>query len=285
MNPATIVTADYLKVPGATLYYEVRGQGPLVVLVGAPMHAAHFAPLAGLLADDHTVLTTDPRGVNRSSLDEPGQDSTPRMRADDLSRLLTHLDAGPAAVFGSSGGAVTALALALAHPGQVRIVIAHEPPLNRLLDDPEERDAAVEDIIATYVSGDVAGAWAKFMINANIPMPESEEPAGGTAEAPAEPDPQEAADERFWFLHEMRATTRWEPDIAALRAGPVSIVVGIGEESAGQLCDHASTALAAALGTKPTYFPGGHIAFADDPDEFAPRLREVLRENEAPKEN
>lgn len=285
MNPATIVTADHLKVPDATLYYEVRGQGPLVVLVGAPMHAAHFAPLAGLLADDHTVLTTDPRGVNRSSLDEPGRDSTPQMRADDLSRLLTHLGAGPAAVFGSSGGAVTALALAVAHPEQVRTVIAHEPPLNRLLDDPEERDAAVEDIIATYVSGDVAGAWTKFMINANLPMPDFEEPAGGPAEAPAEPDPQQVADERFWFLHEMRATTRWEPDIDALRAGPGSVVVGIGEESAGQLCDHASTALAAALGTKPTYFPGGHIAFADDPDGFASRLREVLRENEVSRED
>lgn len=279
MNPTPSVTADYLKVPDATLYYEVRGQGPLVVLVGAPMHAEHFAPLAALLAEDHTVLTTDPRGVNRSSLDEPGQDSTPRMRADDLSRLLTHLGAGPAAVFGSSGGAVTALALAVAHPEQVRTVIAHEPPVSRLLDDPEAHDAAVEDIIATYASGDVAGAWTKFMINANIPMPDFEESADGPAEAPAEPDPQQVADERFWFLHEMRGTTHWEPDIAALRAGPGSVVVGIGEESTGQLCDHTSTALAAALGTKPTYFPGGHIAFADDPAGFAPRLREVLREN------
>ncbi|MER5649796.1 alpha/beta hydrolase [Streptosporangium sp. NPDC002524] len=284
MNPTTIVTTDHLKVPDATLYYEVRGQGPLVVLVGAPMHAEHFAPLAALLADDHTVLTTDPRGVNRSSLDEPGQDSTPQLRADDLSRLLTHLGAGPATVFGSSGGAVTALALAIAHPEQVRTVIAHEPPVSRLLDDSEAHDAAVEDIIATYASGDVAGAWVKFMINANLPLPEFDESAGAPAEAPAEPDPQQAADERFWFLHEMRGTTHWQPDIAALRAGP-GVVVGIGEESAGQLCDHTSTALAAALGTKPTYFPGGHIAFADDPAGFVLRLREVLRENGVLPEN
>ncbi|MDP9860995.1 MULTISPECIES: alpha/beta fold hydrolase [Streptosporangium] len=275
MNRTTTVTSGSLKVPGATLYYEVRGQGPLVVLVGAPMNATFFAPLADLLAADHTVLTTDPRGLNRSPLDDPDQDSTPEMRADDLSRLLTHLDAGPAAVFGSSGGAVSALALAVAHPGQVHTVIAHEPPLNRLLDDREERDAAVEDIIATYVSGDVAGAWAKFMVNANIVMPESEE-SGAPVAAPDEPDPQQVADERFWFLHEMRATTRWEPDIAALRAGPTRVVVGVGVESAGQLCDRTSAALAAALGTAPTAFPGGHIAFSDDPDGFAPRLRAVL---------
>ncbi|GAA4198230.1 alpha/beta hydrolase [Streptosporangium oxazolinicum] len=279
MKHTKAVTIGSLKVPDATLHYEVRGQGPLVVLVGAPMHAAHFAPLADLLAADHTVLTTDPRGVNRSSLDDPGQDSTPQKRADDLARLLTHLGAESAAVFGSSGGAVTALALAAAHPERVRTVIAHEPPLNRLLDDPEARDAAVEDIIATYVAGDVAGAWMKFMINANIPLPEFEESSDGPAEAPAEPDPQQVADERFWFLHEMRGTTRWQPDIDALRTGPALVVVGIGKESAGQLCDRASTALATALGTEPTYFPGGHIAFADDPEGFAPRLREVLRES------
>ena len=55
-----------LVVPEAELYYEVRGTGPLLVLVGAPMDAGWFAPLADLLADDYTVLTTDPRGVKRS---------------------------------------------------------------------------------------------------------------------------------------------------------------------------------------------------------------------------
>ncbi len=274
----TIVTAGSLRVPDATLYYELRGQGPLVVLVGAPMHADHFAPLADLLAADHTVLTTDPRGINRSSLDDPDQDSTPEMRADDLSRLLTHLAAGPAAVFGSSGGAVTALALAVAHPEQVHTVIAHEPPVTHLLDDRDERDAATEDIIATYVSGDTGGAWMKFFVNAGIEPPEFDESAGAPPEAHAEPDPRQVADERFWFVHEMRASTRWQPDIAVLRDGPARIVVGIGAESAGQFCDRTSTALAAALGTEPTAFPGGHIAFADDPGAFLPRLRAVLYE-------
>ncbi len=64
------------------LYYEVRGTGPLVVLVGAPMDADAFAPLADLLADSYSVLTTDPRGINRSRL--AGSTSTPEQRADDL---------------------------------------------------------------------------------------------------------------------------------------------------------------------------------------------------------
>jgi len=115
MNAPT-VTAGTLRVPDALLYYEVRGSGPLVVLVAAPMDARSFAPLAELLATDHTVLTTDPRGINRSTVDDPDADATLDRRADDLARLITHLDAGPAAVLGSSGGAVSALALAQSRP-------------------------------------------------------------------------------------------------------------------------------------------------------------------------
>lgn len=270
----TTVTTGSLRVADATLHYEIRGEGPLVALVGAPMDAASFAPLADLLATDHTVLTTDPRGLNRSVQDDPERDSTPRLRADDLALLIEHLDRGPATVFGSSGGAVTALALAVTHPERVHTVIAHEPPLNHVLDDPAARDAAVEDIIATYASGDVGGAWVKFLVNANIPLSPDEEHE--EHEEPTEQDPQRVADERFWFLHELRETTRWEPDVAALRDGPVRVVVGVGQDSAGQFCDLTSAALATALGTEPTVFPGGHIAFADDPEGFAPRLREVL---------
>ncbi len=278
MNHTTTVTAGSLEVPGARLHYEVRGEGPLVVLVGSPMGATFFAPLADLLAADHTVLTLDPRGTNRSPGSDPDQDSTPEMRGDDLSRLIAHLDAGPAAVLGSSGGAVSALALAQARPEQVDTVVAHEPPLLELLDDREQRRAATDDIVATYLSDGPAAAWGKFLADADIPMPEDDGSAAATAE-PAERDPQEVADEYFFFVHEMRPTTRWQPDIVALRAGTPRIVVGIGDESAGQLCDRTSTALAAALGTEPTMFPGGHIAFADDPAGFATRLRAVLHGN------
>jgi pimeloyl-ACP methyl ester carboxylesterase len=268
-------TIETLRVPDALLHYEVRGQGPLVVLVGAPMDARSFAPLADRLATNHTVLTTDPRGINRSTVDDPDRDSTPQLRADDLARLVTHLGAGPAVVLGSSGGAVSALALVQAHPELVHTVIAHEPPLIELLDDREQLLAQTEGIVATHLSGDVTGSWRKFLAQANIAMPEAvfEVMFGGDR------DPQQAADELHWFAHELRPTIRWQPDITALRDGPTRIVVGIGEESRGQLCDRTSTALTEALGIEPTMFPGGHTGFAEDPDGFYPRLRAVLEGN------
>jgi pimeloyl-ACP methyl ester carboxylesterase len=251
------MTTMSLAVPGARLHYEVRGTGPLVLLTAAPMDARSFEPLAELLAGDHTVLTTDPRGINRSPVDHPDRDSTPQERADDLARLLTHLDAGPAVALGSSGGAVSVLALAQLAPELVHTVIAHEPPVQQLLPDREQLNAATEEMIATYLAGDVAGAWQQFLRIANIDLPLE-------------------ADEHFQFAHMVRTTASWEPDLDRLRSVPTRIVVGIGEESAGQLCDRASRALAEALGSDPELFPGDHIGFAEVPDAFAERLRKLL---------
>jgi pimeloyl-ACP methyl ester carboxylesterase len=271
------VREQTLRVPGADLYHEVRGRGPLIALVGSPMGTEPFRAVAELLASDHTVLTMDPRGIGRSRLDEPASDSTPELRADDLSRLLTHLDAGPAAVVGSSGGAVTALALAQANPEQAHTVVAHEPPLDELLDDRDHRRSQTERMIATYLGGDVIGAWRQFFAQAELGLPEDagEEMFGG------ERDPRDVADERYFFAHALLPTTSWQPDLERLRSVTTRIVVGIGEESQGQLCDATSRALAAQLALQPALFPGGHAGFAEAPAGFAERLRTVLRPRDA----
>lgn len=274
LSPVPATTGS-LHVPGARLHYESRGDGDPIVLVGAPMDADAFAPLADLLASDHTVLTTDPRGIKRSPVEDPDEDSTPEMRADDLSRLLHHLDVGPVAVFGSSGGAVTALALVQAHPEQVRAVVAHEPPLEELLPDREQRRLATDAIVATYLSDGPGAAWARFLADAGLDLSEGEGPAALPSD-PAERDPREVADERHFFLSQLRATTHWQPDLTALRVAASRIVVGIGERSAGQVCDLTSTALAAELEIRPARFPGGHTGFLEDTEAFAARLREVL---------
>ena len=198
------------------------------------------------------------------------------MLADDLSQLLNHLGLGPVAVFGSSGGAVSALALAQAHPGQVHTVVAHEPPLEELLDDRAELRAVTEDIVATYLSGDVGGAWGKFLTSANISLSEED-----MAQWASEPTPQAAADELFFFAHTLRPSTYWLPNLPALRAGGTRIILGIGEESTGQTCERTSKALATSLGTSPISFPGDHVGFTMHPDLFAERLATVLSDGSA----
>jgi clorobiocin/coumermycin A biosynthesis protein CloN7/CouN7 len=128
-------TIHTLDVPGARLYYEIRGSGPLLLLLGSPMDSTGFAGMEAELADSYTVVTYDPRGISNSTREDATQDVTPELQADDVHRLLSALGGEPAYVFGSSGGAVVGLALAAAHPNQVRMLVAHEPPVIELLAD------------------------------------------------------------------------------------------------------------------------------------------------------
>jgi pimeloyl-ACP methyl ester carboxylesterase len=263
-----------LEVAGGRLHYEVRGTGPLLVVTGAPMDAADFAPLAEALATDHTVVTHDPRGISASTLDDPEQDSTPELRADDLAALLDALGAESADVFGSSGGAVTGLALITRHPGRVRTLVAHEPPLVQLLPDAAEQRAEVEDIIDTFHREGQPAAWAKFMATSGL---DADDP-GAPAAPPVEPTEQLIANGARFFAHELRGSSFYRPDIAALKAGRV--VVGVGAASTGLTAYRTSVALADLLGTRPVEFPGDHGGFIGQPKEFAEMLRTVLGGNE-----
>ena len=53
-----------------------------------------------------------------------------------------------------------------------------------------------------------------------------------------------------FLAHLIRPTTRYRPDIAALRAAPARIVVAAGATSAGQLANRSAVALASRLGTR-----------------------------------
>ncbi|CRZ15773.1 alpha/beta fold hydrolase [Mycolicibacterium neworleansense] len=268
MTASSSLSTHSVSVPGAHLHYEVRGSGPLLLILGAPMASAEFVPLAHALAGDHTVVTADPRGVARSAVDDPNQDSTPELRADDVAAILDDLGAASADVFGSSGGAVTGLALVDRHPGRVGTLVAHEPPLLELLPDAAEQRAATEDIIATFSRDGMFAAWGKFMANAGFDVP---------ADAPRMPAPseQDLRDAAHFFDHELRATTRYLPDIEALKNGRV--VLGLGEASGHLLTQRTTMALADLLGVRPVMFPGDHGGFMGAPGAFADVLRVVLR--------
>jgi pimeloyl-ACP methyl ester carboxylesterase len=277
MTLAGNATAHSLPVPGARLHYEVRGSGPLLLIIGSPMPAADFAALADAMASDHTAVTYDPRGLAGSSIEDPEQDSTPELRADDVAAILDALGAESADVFGSSGGAVTGLALVARHPGRVRTLVAHEPPLLELLPDAEQQRAGSRDIIETFHRDGHQAAWLKFMIFAGFD-PAAILAGGGGQGAPVPPEPTEKdiADAARFFDHELWFTAGYLPDIARLTAGPSRVVIGIGADSGSLITYRTSTAIAELLGTKPTEFPGDHGGFMPAPVEFADVLRTVL---------
>jgi len=264
-------TVRSVDVPGARLRYEVRGRGPLVVVIGSPMAAAEFAPLADALAGDHTVVTLDPRGYAGSSVDDPDAPCTVEQRADDVAAIVDDLGADSADVFGSSGGAVTGLALVARHPGRVHTLVAHEPPLLELLPDAEEQRANTEAIVDTFHRDGFGAAWMHFMRNAGFEMG-----AGDAPPEPPEPSEDEVRQSARFFEIDLYPTTRYLPDVDALKNGPTRIVVGIGVDSGGLLTHRTSTALSDALGTTPVEFPGDHGGFLGAPADFADALRTVL---------
>ena len=138
-------TTHTIYVPGATLVYDVRRSDtttePPLLLIGSPMGAGGFATLASHFAD-RTVVTYDPRGVERSVKTDPSSQSTPEQHADDLHRIMAELGGGPVDLFASSGGAVNALALVARYPEDVRMLVAHEPPAASVLPDREAALAA-----------------------------------------------------------------------------------------------------------------------------------------------
>ena len=130
--------ATHWTCPGARRDYEVRGSGPTLMLVGHPMGTSGFDPIAPPLAEEFTVVTYDPRGFARSTIDDPNQDAEPDLLADDARRRVGGGRRTARDVFGSSGGAVRpGLALASRYPNHVATLIAHEPPLALLLSESE----------------------------------------------------------------------------------------------------------------------------------------------------
>jgi clorobiocin biosynthesis protein CloN7 len=276
--PDSDPTTHTLDVPGARLYYERRGTGPLLLMIGSPMDSTGFAGLATALADRYTVVTYDPRGIGNSSREDTTEDVTPAQQADDVHRMLSVLGREPAYVFGSSGGAVIGLALVTAHPGQVRTLVAHEPPVVELLPDRAQLRAQIDDIYDIYQAEGTDKAMQKFMAHAGLA-----EAPGQEADAPRwEPSPEEVARMRastgHFLAHLIRPTTRYRPDIDALRAAPTRIVVAAGVTSKGQLANRAAVALAGHLGTTVVDFPGDHGGFLALPEQFGRLLDQVLTE-------
>jgi len=271
--------SETLDVPGANLYYEVRGSGPVLLLMpGGPADATTFRRMEDRLAADYTVVTYDPRTYSHSTLEEPVDDARMvEIFADDVHRLLREVGDGKACIFASSGGAVIALDLARRHPEQLTTVIAHEPPSPWLLPDSQRVLAAMEDVCDTCAGAGLFPAMQKFMTLVGI--------QGGPPPAPeGEPTPEALAamammqkNMEYFFGRYIRNLARYQPDLAALKDCSCRIVPAVGAESTGQLAHQGGLGLAQALGTEAVVFPGDHGGFDGRPAEFAEKLCAVLQ--------
>ncbi len=106
---------------GIALNYQVKGDGPLVVLImgtGSPGRVWELHQVPALVAAGYQVCTFDNRGIAPSS--ECPQGITIDELVGDTAALIEHLGGGPALVVGTSLGSRVAQELALARPELVR---------------------------------------------------------------------------------------------------------------------------------------------------------------------
>jgi pimeloyl-ACP methyl ester carboxylesterase len=269
-----------LRVPGATLYYEVRGSGPVLLLItGGPTDAGMFTDLAGRLADRYTVVSYDQRGHSRSTLDGEPEDMPVALHANDAAAILATVGGEPACVYGNSGGGTIGLELVARHPELVRTLVAHETFLMELLPDAARFRSQFEDISETYRNEGVFAAMGKFgaMVDEGGPKYSEE-----MQQAPPTPEAQEmmgrmAGNFDLFIAHELRSNGGYVPDFDALRNASTRIVSAAGKTSGEQAARRSAVALAERLGIPVTYLPGAHGGWGSDPEEFAERLHEVLQ--------
>jgi pimeloyl-ACP methyl ester carboxylesterase len=292
MTETTTTTTRTLDVPGATLTYDVRrgsSDAPPLFIVGLPMAAAGFVTLASHFTD-RAVMTYDPRGSERSTKTDPTRRVTPDDHAEDLHRLIGELDAGPVDLFGSSGGAITSLALVSKHPEDVRTLVAHEPPIASILPDRENCMAATRAVDDTYQAKGFGPGMAHFIAvvshKGEFPDDFAQQPAPDPAMFGMPTKDDGSRTDPLLGSKNMITTPYYEPDFDALRAASTRIVIAAGEKSDGEMAHRGALAVAERMGIEPVMFPGDHGGFlggeygqTGEPDAFAAKLRQVLEED------
>lgn len=286
-----MTTMHVLETADADIAYDVHGPLPTadgrppLFMIAQPMDASGFGALASRFPD-RTVVTYDPRGLGRRIRRDGRVDHSPTVQADDVHAVIEAVGAGPVEMFASSGGAVTALALVAAHPGDVSTLVAHEPPLIPPLPDAAAAERARAGVRDAYEAKGSSAGMAAFIAMTSWRGEFSDE---YFAQAPADPvafgmpteddgsrdDP--LLSDRSW------AVSSYRPDVDALAAAPTRVVIAVGEESESTFTGRTAVATAELLGQQATVFPshhggflGGEFGYAGQPEAFARKLRDVL---------
>ena len=260
----------FVEVNGARIYHEVRGSGPPVLFIaGSTGDAGHFERVAQLLSDEFTIVTYDRRSNSRSPRPDGWESTSTEEQSEDAARLIEALGIAPAAVFGTSGGAIIGLDLLIRHPELIRGAILHEPSMNAGMANPEEVRGAIQQVVESGMQrGGPRGAveaFIRFVVGEETyskfdpPLLERMLDNGETL-----------------FGVEFGVFDSYGPDDATLAGVEVPVVVMAGTESRPYFGE-ASQWLVTRLNVELETLPGGHSPYIDRPEDMTQALRPLLR--------
>jgi pimeloyl-ACP methyl ester carboxylesterase len=278
-----------LDVPGGALVYDVMGplppsdgQRPLF-MIGHPMGSSGFAELASHFPE-RTVVSYDPRGCDRSEVADA--DHSPRQNAADVHQLIGLVGGGPVDVFGSSGGAVTGLALVSKYPDDVAVLVAHEPPILGVLPDADNARTAFSQVRDAYHQHGFGAGMARFIVLTSTEGEFTAEHLARPAPDPAMfglPTQDDGGRDNVLMSGVSDPVTDYHLHPEAVKAAPTRVVIAAGEESRNQVPGRAAAEVAKLLGSELVIFPshhggfnGGEGPYAGKPEAFAAKLHEVL---------
>ncbi|QDP98933.1 alpha/beta hydrolase [Microlunatus elymi] len=272
----TIETAT-VAVPGAHLYYEVRGHGPvLLISQSGEGDANRTEDLVRQLEDEFTVVTYDRRGLSRSTIDEPSRPVTMATHAEDAHRLLAAVTNEPAHLLGCSIGAVIGLHLAVDHPEQLGTFIAHEPVAPWLLTatDRAAQLRELEHCQQVFHAEGWQAALAPMARTLGInPADQTIEPGVRLPAFTAE----RAANFSYFLGHDFTAVREDSLDVAALQRSSVRIVPAAGHTTPAHVFDRkCADELASLLGIELEVFAGGHNGNMTHPRGYATQLSTLI---------
>ena len=274
----------FAEADGAGLYFERRGDGPpLLMITGGGGDCAYYSAIAGILATDYTVVTYDRRGNSRSLLRGGPATITMAQQSADAVAALRACGFESAMIFGNSGGATIALDLAATHPQVIQTVVAHEPPVPRVLDHADDYLSIYDEIEAVLHTQGWQAAFTLFQVRIGHLPPDRPELMTAMVD-PAQVLPPGAALDamkrvsgnwEYMMRYEMRSFIDYVPDLDQIAASGVRVVLAAGAESDEpnrRMC----TVIAGRLGAEFAEFPGGHTAPMQIPQAFAAKLRSLL---------
>jgi pimeloyl-ACP methyl ester carboxylesterase len=113
---------------GVRIHVRVGGQGPAVLMLhGFGDTGEMWAPLAAVMAKDHTVIVPDLRGFGDSTHTDKGLEK--KAEADDMERVVEALHVKRFDLLTHDIGNMVGYALAAQHPDQVARWVAMDAPL------------------------------------------------------------------------------------------------------------------------------------------------------------
>ena len=252
---------------------NVRGSGdPLLMIHGNFSDGSFFDEAAGCLEKDFTVITYDRRGYGHSDVKIPDTDYSVAAQAEDAATILRKNARKKAWVFGTSGGGLIGVELALRYPQLVRGLILLEPSLvfdeksKQLLGDWNRelneyvREGRIRQAVPAFArvigSDGKAGETGKSLSMDHLRMVYK--------------------NLTNFMLGELNEIQNYYPALERVKAIKVPVLVAVSKLGEKRMFAVTSKAGALSLGWPLEYVPGNHNAVKEQSVAFSRELTRII---------